>query len=226
MTTMKIKICGLTNSIDASAAVSAGATDLGFVMGGSVLPQEIEPHAQAVRLTIRSLGSSARTHLVTHLTNAKDIAELSEYIGCYGIQVSEPVDVSVLEELSLLTTKPIIKTIPTNDPNYLAVLTEYLPYCDEFLVDSTNAGYIGGTGKLNNLVRCAEIAALSPLPVWLAGGLTPDNVANSLRATGADFADVSTGVSCYSSEFPRKDRKDPEKIARFITNARSAYVES
>jgi len=215
--TPKIKICGLTSLYDAKMAEAAGATDLGFVMGGSVLPQEIEPRAQHVREAITQL--QARTHLVTHLLLANEINDLANYINCYGIQVSEAIAVSELKKLRRLTDKPIIKTIPTNQDNYLNLLDEYTLYCNEILVDSTSSGYVGGTGSLNDLSRCANVVRVSQKPVWLAGGLTPENVADSLIKTGAHYADVSTGVSCYSLSFPRKDRKDPNKCNSFVANA-------
>jgi phosphoribosylanthranilate isomerase len=220
MTVTKIKICGLTNSIDAEAAIAAGATDLGFVMGGSVLPQEIEPRAQHVRNIVRSVGTRARVHLVTHLTTAEDIADLAEYLGCYGIQVSEPIAVGELQALRSYTDRPIIKTIATYADDFLEALRRYEPYCDEVLVDSSLAGYTGGTGVLNNLERCSQVVRTAIRPVWLAGGLTPDNVAEAMAVSGAVYADVSTGVSCYGPQFPRKDRKDPEKMREFVAQVR------
>lgn len=220
MSATKVKICGLTNLIDAEGAIDAGASDLGFVMGGSVLPQEIEPRAQHVRNIVRSVGARARIHLVTHLLLARDIAELAEYLGCYGIQVSEPIVVDELRALRALTDRPIIKTIATAADDFLEALGKYEPYCDEVLVDSMRAGYVGGTGVLNNLERCKAVVAAASLPVWLAGGLTADNVAGALATTGAAYADVSTGVSCYGPDFPRKDRKDPGKMRAFVAQAR------
>lgn len=217
----KIKICGLTNAIDAQDAIDAGATDLGFVMGGSVLPQEIEPRAQHIREAIPHLDPLVHTHLVTHLFRADDIADLADYLGVYGIQVSEPIPVTELARLRAITSCPIIKTIPTMHPDWLKFLELYSPYADEILVDSSSRGYTGGTGLLNDLHRAGQVVALSPLPVWLAGGLTPENVADSLRTTYAPYADVSTGVSCFSLSYPRKDRKDPAKMRAFVTNATS-----
>jgi phosphoribosylanthranilate isomerase len=57
-------------------------------------------------------------------------------------------------------------------------------------------------------------------PVYLAGGLNPDNLAEAIEMTKPQGADVSTGISCYSDSYLRKDRKDHNKISKFINIAK------
>ena len=89
---MKVKRCGISNEIAALTAVSLGADAIGFVMGGKVLPVEVEPYAQLVREIIKKFPKGVDSFLVTHLLNADDILVLTNYIQSTGIQISEDID--------------------------------------------------------------------------------------------------------------------------------------
>lgn len=218
---MLVKICGLSNVIDAEAAVSAGADALGFVMGGRVLPVEVEPRAQHVREIIKSIHGSVETFLVTHLIDPNDILELAKYVGVSGIQVSEDIGFDKLKDLRAKTDKKIIKTIVANIGSAKSSLEGYQDYCDYILLDTRAGGYTGGTGVVNDWDECASLIKISQKPVYLAGGLNPDNLLGALEKTSPAGADVSTGVSTYSEKYLRKDRKDESKIRKFIDIAKS-----
>ena len=217
---MKVKICGISNEIDALAAVSLGADAIGFVMGGKVLPVEVEPYAQLVRETIKKFPKGVDSFLVTHLFNADDILDLANYIQSTGIQISEDIDIREVKKVRSNTTKKIIKTVVTTDPKAKEKLKLYEPYCDYFLLDSRDSGYTGGTGKENNWTMCKELIKLTKKPVFIAGGLNPDNLRDAIEETMPYGVDVSTGISCYSERYLRKDRKDHSKIEKFINIAK------
>ena len=217
---MKVKICGLSNAVDVACAVEAGADYLGFVMGGKCLPVEVEPMAQHAREIIKTVPDHVKSFIVTHLEEVEDILALATYVGAKGIQVSESLSVEALRELREQTDLVIIKTIPVYDPDPEAYLRLVEPYCDELLLDSSSAGYIGGTGRENDWEKCAQLVRIAKKPVFIAGGLRPDNVEMVMAKTMPAGVDVSTGVSEYSSTYLRKDRKDPEKIRHFIELAK------
>lgn len=217
---MKVKICGISNEIDALTAVKLGADAIGFVMGGKVLPVEVEPYAQAVRETIKKFPEGVDSFLVTHLLNAKDILALANYIQSTGIQISEDIEIEEVKKVRNSTTKKIIKTVVTTDEKALEKLKQYEPYCDFFLLDSRDSGYTGGTGKENNWQMCRELIKLTSKPVFIAGGLKPENVKSAIEETNPYGVDVSTGISCYSESYLRKDRKDASKIETFIKIAK------
>ena len=143
---MKVKICGISNEIDALAAVNLGADAIGFVMGGKVLPVEVEPYAQLVRETIKKFPEGVDSFLVTHLLNGDDILALANYIQSTGIQISEDIDVEEVKKVRNNTDRKIIKTVVTTDPQATEKLKLYEPYCDFFLLDSRDSGYTGGNG--------------------------------------------------------------------------------
>lgn len=217
---MKVKICGISNEIDALAAVNLGADAIGFVMGGKVLPVEVEPYAQLVRETIKKFPNGVDSFLVTHLLNADDILALANYIQSTGIQISEDIDIEEVIKVRNNTNRKIIKTVVTTDPKAKEKLKIYEPYCDFFLLDSRDSGYTGGTGKENNWTMCKELIDLTDKPVFIAGGLNPENVRGAIEETMPYGVDVSTGISCYSERYLKKDRKDHKKIEKFINIAK------
>ena len=217
---MKVKICGISNRVDALTAVSLGADCIGFVMGGKVLPVEVEPYAQWVRETIKKFPKGVDSFLVTHLFEAEDILDLSNYIKSTGIQISEDIDIEEVKKVRKNTNKKIIKTVVTTDPKAVEKLKLYEPYCDCFLLDSIDSGYTGGTGKENNWQMCRKLIDMTEKPVFIAGGLNPENVRGAIEETKPYGVDVSTGISCYSESYLRKDRKDHNKIEKFIKIAK------
>jgi phosphoribosylanthranilate isomerase len=223
---MLIKICGLSNLIDAQEAVCCGATALGFVMGGKCLPVEVEPHAQTVKEIIRTIGTNIDTYIVTHLLNAEDILALADYVGSSGIQISEELDVSIVRDVRQRTDKKIIKTVIVKDESSIDILKSYEPYADYILLDTMSAGYVGGTGKTSDWNLCKKLVCASKKPVFLAGGLTPENVSLGINKVNPAGVDVATGVSTYSESYLRKDRKCPLKIKNFIQNSLHSFSNS
>jgi len=217
---MKVKICGISNEIDALAAVGLGADAIGFVMGGKVLPVEVEPYAQLVRETIKKFPKGVDSFLVTHLFSADDILALANYIQSTGIQISEDIDIEEVKKVRENTDRKIIKTVVATDPKAKEKIKLYEPYCDFFLLDSRDSGYTGGTGKENNWKMCKDLIKLANKPVFIAGGLNPENVRGAIEETKPYGVDVSTGISCYSERYLRKDRKDHKKIEKFINIAK------
>lgn len=217
---MKVKICGISNEIDALNAVKLGADCIGFVMGGKVLPVEVESYAQWVREIIKKFPKNVKSFLVTHLWNAEDILALAQYLNCSGIQVSEDIDEEEIKKVRASFKGDIIKTIVTNYEDAEEKMNLYYNYCDYFLFDSRSAGYTGGTGKENDWGRTANFIKQTDKPCFVAGGLTPENLQNAIEITRPYGVDVSTGVSTYSESYLRKDRKDSEKIKKFIDIAK------
>ena len=188
---MLVKICGVSNAIDAFAAIHNGANAVGFVMGGNVMPIEVEPSAQNVREIIKKFPSGVESVLVTHLLNVQDIVALSAYIGSTAIQVSEDISVVELKELrALVPDKTIIKTIVVNGAGSLERLKQYEPYADFLLLDTRFGGYTGGTGVTNDWVECQALiaAAAKPLPPkaraelaeWSAGRFSLNAIAQQV----------------------------------------------
>ena len=203
-------------------AVKSGADAIGFVMGGDVLPVEVEPHAQRVREIISNFPKEVDSYIVTHLMEVDDIIDLANYVKSSGIQVSEDIGLEKLEELRKRTDKRIIKTVVVgNGEKSVKDLKSFEPLCDYILLDTRFGGYTGGTGVTNDWNLCKELIEMSNKPVFIAGGLNPENLSEAMKLTNPQGVDVSTGVSTFCKEYLRKDRKDRDKIKKFIETAKS-----
>ena len=208
---MKVKICGLRSRADLAAAAAAGAT-----YGGLVFFPPSPRHMSLADLGWVAEERPAGLALVALTVDARD-AELE------GIVEAIPIDIMQLHgaespervaEVRERFGKPVMKAVGVADEGDLDGLPDYADVVDMLLIDARpprNAVLPGGNGIAFDwrLIQGRHW----PAPWMLAGGLTPDNVAEAVRLTGAEQVDVSSGV-----EFAR-GIKDPLRIAAFLRAA-------
>ena len=218
----KIKICGLTRAADAIAATDAGADAVGvnFYAGSRrFLPAEdARPIVAALPAAVRKVGVFVNA-------SADEVAAQADAAGlsCVQLHGDEPA-----EMLAQLPTELSIVRAYRCDARGLAPLAEYLDACRELdrapsavLIDSdTNvAGEFGGTGRVASWELIArDRALLGQMPLVLAGGLTPENVAEAIDAVRPDGVDVASGVESAPGE------KDPSLTRQFVSSARDAFL--
>lgn len=202
---MKVKICGTTSLDDALAAADAGADALGFML--------FEDSPRFIKLSAVS-GIASR---------------LPPFIARVGVLVnaSEPfVREAILSGLTALQFHgdetpqfcrsfhlPVYKAFRIRDSASLRQLRDY--DTSAWLLDAHVAGKHGGTGEVFNWNLAVEAKTMGR-PIILAGGLTPENVAEAVAKVAPYGVDVSSGVESSPG------RKDPQKIRAFIRNARDA----
>lgn len=195
---MRVKICGITNLRDALHAVVCGADALGFVFYKQS-PRYITPK-DAKHIIDKLPPFVERVGLFVN-EGVETIDTVSKYCDISRAQIHFDVDEESLDAIGLQTL-PVVRA---KDP---ADLTQFK---DRYrLVDAYTEAY-GGLGQRLNLdwfngVDCSKII--------LAGGLTPENVAQ-VKKLGFYGVDVSSGVESV------KGKKDPKKVQRFILNAKS-----
>jgi phosphoribosylanthranilate isomerase len=212
-----IKICATTNLDDAFASIDAGASALGFIFTAS--SRQITPD-EAAKIIANLPPSVEKIGVVVNET-PDALAKLANDIGLTGVQLhgDEPAD-RLPEYRRALGLRKIIKTLQARE--LLAVpdtLDEYLSYSksiDGILLDSGSPAARGGTGipfdwnaALPIVERIKQV-----LPVIIAGGLTPANVADAIRLFDPCGVDVVSGVELSPG------KKDPAKLRAFITAAR------
>ncbi len=224
-----VKICGVTDAAGALAAVAAGADAIGLnVVPGTPRVLALDEAAALARL-IRDATAGGRSPLVVAVTadaTRRHIGEVVEAFDPDVIQLSGTETVEFARSVGRRTWK--VLHLPATEPadgastaadlvsrghDYLAAGVERL------FLDTAGGQHPGGTGT-----RAAErlaAAVARDLPVVLAGGLGPANVAGALRAIPAVGVDVASGV-----EAPRvpgvRPTKDPFRVASFIKRARAA----
>jgi len=203
---VKVKICGITNIDDAMAAVDFGADALGFVFHRKspryVLPEraasiikELPPFIQ----TIGVFADETRENIEAVISGAR--------IDLVQLHGDEPPEMCGL-------TRRVIKAIRIKSLDSLAPLAEYKRHISGFLLDAYAPDQLGGTGKIFNWDIAVEAKQFGR--IILAGGLTPDNVAEAVKYVKPYGVDVSSGVE------QKKGKKDLKKVELFIERAKGA----
>ncbi len=206
-----IKICGITNEQDAAAALSAGADALGFVFYRKS-PRWVDP-AVAGRI-IKSLPPFVAAVGVFVNEEVKVVRDLMDGCGLTLAQLHGDETAAYCLELA----RPAVKALRIKDRGSFLALAEFQGRAGirGFLLDAYADDAYGGTGRTVDWTLAAEAARSAS--VLLAGGLTPENVAEAIRAVRPYGVDVSSGVEVSPG------KKDPEKIRRFIQSARQAFA--
>ena len=213
---MKTKICGIRDERDAQIAIEAKADALGFLVGITHLAEDKITQFEAKKI-IEKYRLDINTVLVTHLQNENDIIELAEYLNTTALQIHDYVPAHTVKRIkTLLPSTYIIKALHvTTLEKTIMQYEEFKNVVDALLLDSISPGRIGGTGKTHNWDISREIAMISPVPVILAGGLTPENVGDAVRIVKPYAVDVNSGVETNGF-------KDINKIKSLIEHANEA----
>ena len=204
---VRVKICGITNREDAEAAIALGADALGF-----------------------NLFPGSKRHIVLD-ENAAWIAALPPFVAKVAVLVNAPFDearrVALHPAIDLVQFHgdedagycrqfaalglPFIKALRVRDAGDIPQAADFSTR--NVLIDAHVEGAYGGTGATIALPLAREIVHRHPhLRILLAGGLTPENVAEAARVVRPFAVDVAGGVESA----PRK--KDPAKIAAFVAS--------
>jgi phosphoribosylanthranilate isomerase len=211
---MKVKICGITNIDDAQAALEAGADLLGFNFY-SKSPRYILPEkAREIVAQIRSKGQ--RQLLVgvfvnSSLEEVRSTLEIAQ-IDLAQLHGDEPVH--MLEQLNGRGFKALRPTSETEAEIDAEWFVPYGPNAPVLLIDAYRKDQYGGTGHTADWTIATRLA--QQYPILLAGGLTPDNVAEAVRQVRPWGVDVASGVECTPG------KKDPEKMRLFVERVRSS----
>ena len=201
----RVKICGVTNPADALAAVEAGADALGFnfyeksprhltVRAAAGISKQLPPFVMRVgvfvnapeELVLRAIGNCGLTMLQFH---GDEPPEFCTQFGLMSMKAFRVQDARSLPEL----------------PKYQT---------DAYLLDAFSPAARGGTGEKFNWKLAIEAQKFGK-PIFLAGGLTPENVAAAVRKVRPFGVDVASGVEGSPG------KKDSKKVRAFIAAVRS-----
>jgi phosphoribosylanthranilate isomerase len=202
----RVKICGITNLADAQAAVGAGADALGFnfyeksprfvsLKTAAEISRQLPPFVIRAGVfvnapedfVLRAISEVGLTMLQFH---GDEPPEFCKQFGLMSMKVFRVRDEKSLEQI----------------PNYQT---------DAYLLDAFSATAPGGTGEKFNWDLAVEAQKFGK-PIFLAGGLTPENVADAVRQVRPFAVDVSSGVEISPG------KKDHAKVQAFIKTVREA----
>jgi phosphoribosylanthranilate isomerase len=200
----KVKICGITNLADAQAAVEAGADALGFnyyeksprfisLKTAAEISKQLPPFVMRVGVfvnapadfVLRAIAEAGLTMLQFHGD------EPPEFCAQFGLMS--------------------MKAFRVRDESSLAELPKY--QTEAYLLDAFSSTTLGGTGEKFNWDLAIEAQKFGK-PIFLAGGLTPENVAEAVRKIQPFGVDVSSGVESAPG------KKDHAKVKKFIQEAK------
>ncbi len=214
--TTRIKICCIQSIREAKQAIDAGADAIGLVASmpsgpGPIADKKIQEVARAVPGAMSVLLSSRISFEALH-----------EHVALCrpgALQLVDRVDPDTRSRLK--ETFPgltVIQVVHVKKGIFSEALDEAVPHSDMLLLDSGNPDAIenrelGGTGRVHDWSESARIIQHSPIPVWLAGGLTPGNVGRAIRMTQPYGVDICSGLRPTGA-------LDSELLASFVNAVR------
>jgi phosphoribosylanthranilate isomerase len=203
---VKVKICGVTNLVDALAAVDAGADALGFMF------YEPSPRSVSIKVAadiIRRLPPFiAKVGVFVNATEGTVRMTVTECgIDTLQFHGDEPP-----EFCATFSALKVYKAFRIQNLESLQALPAYKT--DAWLLDGFAPDKLGGTGANFNWDLAVEAKKLGR-PIILAGGLTPENIGDAVRKVQPYAVDVSSGVESAPG------KKDHAKLRRFIAAAKA-----
>ena len=208
-----VKICGLSTPETMSAALSLGADFVGLVFYPPS-PRYVTP-ARAAGLA--ALARS-RARIVALVVDADDTL-LSEIVAAVKpdyFQLHGSETPGRVTAIKALTGKPAIKAIKVGGPEDVAKAAAYVDVADLLLFDTKAPATLKNALPGGNGIAFDWTLLEGKRGFMLSGGLTPGNVAEAIRVTGAPMVDVSSGVESAPG------KKDINLIAKFIEAAKAA----
>jgi phosphoribosylanthranilate isomerase len=229
---MIVQIYSLTHPDDVRMLVDLGVEHIGVAPAGQGLRSELE-HEQVKELfalmppVSQSIALTVRTDLDAIVAMAEDVQPAIVHV-CYGTDDVGVEDQRRLREMLPAGTR-LMKAIEVGGPETaeraIAAAERFAPVSDFFILDTDDPAIpgIGAAGKVHDWDISAEIVNRvgQDIPVILAGGLSPDNVAAAIRHVRP------AGVDSFSwtNDPANSRRKAPDRVRAFVENARRAAGE-
>lgn len=214
MAEIRVKICGMKTRADMEAAASAGAAYVGLnFFAKSARSVSI---AQAAALASEAPVGLAKVGLVVNPTDA-DLDAITGSVPLDMIQLHGQESVERVAEIKSRYGLPVMKVIGVAEAADLAPIDLYAQVVDQIMIDAKapkGAKLPGGNGVTFDWQLLAS-KKYWQAPWMLAGGLTPENVAEAIRKTGARQVDVASGVETAPAQ------KDADLMRAFVEAAQA-----
>jgi len=221
---MQVKICGITNVEDALLAEEAGADYLGLVFierKGGVRSKRFVPidNAKVILQSLKATTSGVglfQNHPVEYVSEAINHLDL-RVVQLHGEESAGYVN----QILHQCPSCRVIKAFTVSDAQSIQAMTTYYGQIsrkdgiEAFLLDSPGGGGTGERFDWSKIVQPLDQARKNLPRLFLAGGLTVENVREAISILQPDGVDVSSGVEASPG------RKDPAKVREFIRRSKS-----
>lgn len=193
----KIKVCCISSLDEAQTAIAAGADALGLVSampsGPGVIGEELIAEIAA------AVPAGVATFLLTNLQSAGAIIAQHRRCGTTTLQL---VDAVPFEDLRVIRRElpgvELVQVIHVGGAESIAEAEAVAPFVDALLLDTGNrqlpVKQLGGTGRVHDWTISRQICQATSRPVFLAGGLCAENIAEAIRTVQPDGVDVCSGL--------------------------------
>jgi phosphoribosylanthranilate isomerase len=208
----RFKVCCIGGREEASLAIAYGASAIGLVSempsGPGVIPETL------IREIAASVSPSVSTFLLTSRTEPSEIADQHRSCVTTTIQLVDRVGARAYRELrEALPGVRLVQVVHVTGPESLEEAVDVSRRADALLLDSGKPDLavkqLGGTGRVHDWEVSRAIRDEVDVPIFLAGGLGPDNVAEAVRAVQPFAVDVCSGLRT-------EGRLDEAKLRDFV----------
>ena len=211
---IRVKICCIASEEEAKIAIECGASAIGLV---AKMPSGPGPIAdELISRIAKTVPPPVATFMLTSETSVEEIIRHHHRTNTNTIQIVDALSDGAYHELkSALPSVKIVQVIHVIDEASVAEAVNISSMVDAILLDSGNPRLkikeLGGTGRVHNWKLSRKICETAQCPVFLAGGLNPENVIQAIQEVHPYAVDVCSGV--------RTDGKlDRKKVEDFIRN--------
>jgi phosphoribosylanthranilate isomerase len=217
---IRVKICCIKSEEEARIAIDAGASAIGLVARMPSGPGPISD--ELISRIAQTVPPPVATFMLTCETSVKEIVKHHHRTNTNTIQIVDALANGSYEELRYaLPAVKIVQVIHVIDERSVEEAVSISEKVHAILLDSGNPNLkikvLGGTGKVHNWQLSRLICEKAKCPVFLAGGLNPDNVIQAIETARPYAVDVCSGVRTDGN----LDRK---KVEMFIKNAQSVIL--
>ena len=213
MTSPRVKICCISSVDEAALAIDAGASALGLVSHMPSGPGVIsdEQIAEIASTVPPAIG----TFLLTSRQRVADIIGQQRFCRTNTIQICDHLTEGAHRDLKdALPGISLVQVVHVTGPESVEEAVRFAPHVDAILLDSGNqklaVKQLGGTGRTHDWSLSRAIRERIGIPLFLAGGLTPENVGPAMEEVGAFALDVCSGVRTNG-------KLDAAKLKRFFS---------
>ncbi len=214
---VKVKICANKSVDDAKMCLDAKADIIGILVGQEHNSTDFVDKYKAKEIN-NFVDGRCDVSLVTHLTSADEIIELTKFIGNNVIQLHSDIAEDEVEKIAkALPSVKLVRLIHISQDGEIVTDYKKMKYADFYLLDSFNlkTNQVGGTGLTHDWHKSSELIRVLNKPTFLAGGLNPENVAESIKISKPYGVDVNSGCKNENGV------KDAKKVSQFVYNAKS-----
>jgi phosphoribosylanthranilate isomerase len=217
----EIKICCILSKEEARLAIDAGASALGLVSAMPSGPGVIEE--ELIREIAASIPPGIGSFLLTSMQDADQIIEQHRRCGTNTVQLCDRLVSGSYADLRRgLPHTRLVQVVHVAGRETLEEAKDVAPHVDALLLDSGNRyapqKELGGTGRVHDWELSGRIAETVPVPGYLAGGLSGENVEEAIRRVRPSGVDVCSGVRSRGMLDRQKLRAFVDAVQRSVSS--------